>query len=283
MRAMRMSSRSITGLIAGEKHIEEPAAWFESTLERDLLLLLEFAPAVTDYAVQPVRIAYTDEAGRARSYTPDVLVRRQDRGGQALPPLLCEVKYRADAKPTAPDARRTLVRTLIAGRRYAQAHGWRFVLLTERDIREPYLHNARFLLTFRHHPHYLSDRERLERLVTWVNTQSGETADVVLASVTTSPHRGAQSDHTHCITALWHLLATGVLLADYTAPLTMQTRIYAPASVPSGHPVTHLGPPWLACRDASPHGSPPRSPDVTGMTVPARPARHHARLDEVPQ
>jgi len=48
---------------------------FESSLERDFLLLLDFDPEVVLYEEQPVTINYHDDQGRRRRYTPDVLVR----------------------------------------------------------------------------------------------------------------------------------------------------------------------------------------------------------------
>src|SRR5947208_8398615 len=53
---------------------------FESSLERDFLLLLDFDPDVEFYEEQPVKITYHDDRGRRRTYTPDVFVRyRADR------------------------------------------------------------------------------------------------------------------------------------------------------------------------------------------------------------
>jgi hypothetical protein len=48
---------------------------FESSLERDFLLLLDFNPDVEFFEEQPVKIVYHDAKGRRRTYTPDVLVR----------------------------------------------------------------------------------------------------------------------------------------------------------------------------------------------------------------
>jgi hypothetical protein len=48
---------------------------FESSLERDFLLLLDFNPDVEFFEEQPVKIVYHGAKGRRRTYTPDVLVR----------------------------------------------------------------------------------------------------------------------------------------------------------------------------------------------------------------
>jgi hypothetical protein len=251
VRSIPASHRSLTGRIAGTKHVGAGA--FESTLERDLLLVLEFASAVTAYEVQPVMIAHADDSGRAHTYTPDVLIQRRGADGAALPPLLCEVKYHDGAKPPAPDARGTLRRTLRAGRRYAREHGWRFRLLTERDIRTPYLHNARFLLPFRTHP---PRSERVARLLDGLCERGSAPADELLSAVADGPRRDVDSDYSWCVPALWHLLATGQFVADYKAPLTMQTRIYDPGHLAVGLAAgdavaarvlsTSRGPTWLS-------------------------------------
>jgi hypothetical protein len=242
VRRIPPSVRSLTGRVAGTKCTGEAA--FESTLERDLLLVLEFAPVVVAYEVQPVSIAYADETGRARTYTADVVIQRRQADGTVLPSLLCEVKYRANAKPAEPEARRALRRTLRAGRRYARERGWCFRLLTERDIRTPYLHNARFLLPFRTHS---ARAERLDRLQETLRAaaqgRGSLAAEALLALVVREGPCAAQTEYGWYVPALWHLLATGVLVADYAVPLTMQTPIVHPGAG-TGAALT-AGPRWL--------------------------------------
>ncbi|MGH7578129.1 MAG: TnsA endonuclease N-terminal domain-containing protein [Longimicrobiales bacterium] len=237
VRSIPASRRSLTGRIAGTKCIGEAA--FESTLERDLLLVLEFAPAVTAYEVQPVRISYIDKVGRNRSYTPDVLIHGR-HAGHTLPPLLCEIKHRADAQPPGERERTALLRKLRAARRYAADRGWCFRLLTERHIRSAYLHNARFLLPFRTHP---ARPERLARILDRIEGEGSEPADDLLGAVAQGPARGANSDYSWCIAALWHLLATSQLLVDHAIALTMQTRIYHPVHRAAASLLS--GPAWL--------------------------------------
>ena len=108
-----------------------------SSLERDFLLLLDFDRDVEFYEEQPVKIVYHDAQGRRRTYTPDVLVRyRTDRlQARHTKPLLCEVKYREELRQHWA-AYRPKFR---AAGRYARQHGWRFRLVTDRDVRTPYL------------------------------------------------------------------------------------------------------------------------------------------------
>src|SRR3989442_12552544 len=90
--------RNLTGLDYNSRTAAMAA--FESSLERDLLLLLDFDPDVESFEEQPVKITYYDDYGRRHTYTPDVLVRyRGDiTSASVLTPVLCEVKYRDDLR-----------------------------------------------------------------------------------------------------------------------------------------------------------------------------------------
>ena len=90
--------RNLTGLVYNSRTSTMTA--FESPLERDSLLLLDFDPNVECFEEQPVKILYQDDNGRPHTYTPDVLVRfRSDSTGASGPTsVLYEVKYRDDLR-----------------------------------------------------------------------------------------------------------------------------------------------------------------------------------------
>jgi hypothetical protein len=140
VRKIPKNYRSLTGLVATMKRagpgVRGGMAGFESSLERDLLILLDFDPAVLSYEEQPVRIDYRDAQGHARHYTPDVLVTWRCDG---VPSHLVEVKYRADLKTD----RRALKPAFRAAHGHARERGWTFRLLTEVEIRTPYLRNVK--------------------------------------------------------------------------------------------------------------------------------------------
>lgn len=61
---------------------------YESTLERDFMLLMQFDPAVDIYTPQPLTLTYLDQAGGMRRYTPDGLIEwRKDRPDPRSSPL----------------------------------------------------------------------------------------------------------------------------------------------------------------------------------------------------
>jgi hypothetical protein len=233
--------RSLTGLIASQKNpglslVPSPSAGtpppkvllrppqtrmkgFESSLERDFLILLDFDLNVDRYEEQPLRIEYTDGDGRARTYTPDVLVYYRDDMTPAkwMKPLLCEVKYRADLFADWP----AIKPKIRAGRDYAREQGWRFQIVTEREVRTPYLDNAKFLRPYRRIESPWDDKKLVLDALRELREADPET---VLLAVHQDPLGRAQ-----LLPALWHLLAMGMIDADLTLPLNMRTRIWATA------------------------------------------------------
>src|SRR2546428_10283305 len=135
VRTIPKNYRNLTGLVPNTRTSGMTA--FESTLERDFLLLLDFDPDVAFFEEQPVKIVYHDANGRRRTYTPDVLVRYRTNPTQArhTKPLLCEVKYRDDLRQHWVEYRPKF----RAAQCYARQQGWRGHLGTERHRRSPYL------------------------------------------------------------------------------------------------------------------------------------------------
>jgi hypothetical protein len=207
------NSTSLTGQVAGRKSVG--SADSESTLEHDLLTLLEFDSAVDRYEVQPVRIDYVDENGRARHYTPDVLVHYRNRSDEdPRAPLLAEVKPRAVLARDWKDIRRKV----RAARAYARENGWHFRVLTEKHIRTPYLRNARFLLPYTR----LESDAAMEALLTQRLSELGAaTPDALLASVYWAPENRAM-----LLPSVWRLVGIGRIDCDLGLPLTMATRLW---------------------------------------------------------
>jgi hypothetical protein len=96
---------------------------FESFAERTLLLVLERDRSVIDYGSQPETFEFVDRYGKARRYTPDFIVwkengeieihevtRTERRGGTGA----CEREY--------------------AAQKICQARGWRYIVHTEQSL-----------------------------------------------------------------------------------------------------------------------------------------------------
>ena len=207
-RSIPKSYRNVTGRFASVKN-RNPIG-FESTLEKDFFLLLEFDRRVESFEEQPVTIPYHNPEGRLCRYTPDVLVRYRPvlTGQLGGPPALCEVKYRSDLREHGAEYRPKLT----AARRYARDQGWRFRVVTERDIRTPRLRNIRFLLRYR--PMRVDDTDR-DALLTALRTHGTATPDALLALARLNPLRYAEA-----LATLWHLVATEQIGVDLDRLLT---------------------------------------------------------------
>ena len=213
VRKIKKNHRNVTGIAAHRKSIG--AAEFESTLERDLLLLLEFSPDIKNFEVQPVRIDWEDDEGKARSYTPDVLiVYGRDHPGERTP-LLCEVKYRSDLRENW----FSLKPKFKAAVHFAAERGWRFKIMTEKEIRTPYLENLRFLCPHvRQGPESPEKMEMIDQALIRLGTT---TPDALTRSVCTDEWNRAA-----LLPTLWYLIGTFQIGIDLQQPLTMTSPIW---------------------------------------------------------
>lgn len=215
VRKIPKNHRSITGFITSEVNANQTA--FESTLERDFMLLVDFDSEVLSYEEQPVRIDYLSADGKARHYTPDILVtyRRIPNSTTLKPPLLAEIKYRRDLF----EHWQELKPKFRAARRYAKEQGWNFRIITEVEIRTPYLKNVKFLRQYQRRPINPAGASLLLQKVSELRPTDPES---LLASVSQDAH-----DRAHLLPTLWRLVAQRKIGADLNQPLTMQSPIWA--------------------------------------------------------
>lgn len=87
VRKIKKSYRSATGYLMSRKNNRQIA--FESTLEHDFYLFLEFDPSVVSYDEQPFKMKYACDSSN-RFYIPDTLVHHDGK------PTLYEMKYQSE-------------------------------------------------------------------------------------------------------------------------------------------------------------------------------------------
>lgn len=117
--------------------------WTESELESELLEQLAFSPGVYDLMTQPV-IRYLHN-GRKRRYTPDIAVQLYGEMAGFPSRYLIEVKRKADLVAKADE----YASKFEIARICCDQLGAAFRVMTEEQIRTPYLRNARQYLRFR--------------------------------------------------------------------------------------------------------------------------------------
>ena len=136
VRKIGYSNRAVTGKRPSSK--SSRITQFESSLERDMITLLEYDDEVETYTPQPVTIYYENGAKQCR-YTPDLAVYYWPEIKRK--PELIEIKYQAelDEKWAEYAAR------FAAAEKYAASVGYIFKIVTEQEIRTDHLYNIKFL------------------------------------------------------------------------------------------------------------------------------------------
>jgi hypothetical protein len=201
-----MSHRSITG-----KHISRKTGTihpFESALERDWLIVLEFDTEVEYYTTQPVTIHYLNNEEPAR-YTPDVIVYYKDELKKK--PLLCEVKYEAELIEKAD----YYAPKFNAAHQYARNNGYLFETVTEKQIRTVYLENIKLLSRYYHAAINEGNAEVIHETLKKASFLSIN--EVV----------GIDQEHrSQLLYAVWQLLAGKRIGCDMNNKITMETLIW---------------------------------------------------------
>lgn len=210
VRTINENRRSVTGQVA----VGGGAVAFESSLERDLIILLDFDADVSELREQPFSVQYR-ENDRWRRYTPDLLA-RFERGANSLETVVFEVKHRDELRANW----RHLENRFRMAYRHCKASGWRFRIVTEREIRTPLLDNARFLRRYRG-----MERDRLicDQL-RFTFKALGETTPQALlaASYWTTEWK------MRALPMLWSMVAAREVKADLNLRLTMSSPIWLP-------------------------------------------------------
>lgn len=208
--------RALTGLQPSRKEV--PAGAFESSLERDFFVTLEFDNRVAGWSPQPVKITVpsTSKYKSTVPYIPDVAVtwERLAREHYGLPAItLYEVKFREELKRRWTELRPKYKAAI----RFAKERGWAFRIITEEEIRTDYLFNARFLLQYVGDNQDTDDYRRL-----W---------DVLLEIGPTTPSKllalmsNDKWEQARILRSIWMMVALREIHVDLEKRLTMNSEI----------------------------------------------------------
>ena len=132
--------RSVTGTFPSHKNKRN--IFYESLLERDFCLLLEFNDDVISYEEQPFRLYYKSANSKKR-YTPDVLVHYKPSLNKI--PCVFEVKMSDEIK----EKKVFFEEKFNQIEKYINLNDLNFKMFTELDIDKIYLENAMFLYRYK--------------------------------------------------------------------------------------------------------------------------------------
>jgi len=191
---------------------------FESTLERDMLTLLEFNDSVEDVIEQPLTIEYKNHNERTVTYTPDFLVYFKEPDASLLrlqrKPLLIEVKPTEKLQKHFQDLR---PRFKIA-MQYAHANDMIFKIYDERRIRTQYLKNIIFLKRYKRHK-FQEEDENL--ILTYIHSIGNISIEYVLEALAATKEQKAL-----ILSNIWGLLSQKKLLCHFDKKLNLQTEVW---------------------------------------------------------
>ena len=198
------------GVYRRQRHM--PGLWFsttvgrfmeyESLLERDWMLLMDFDREVGWLCEQPLRLSYVKNDQRV-SHVPDLLAWR------AGTPELCDVKNEERLEDP-----RFLAQVEATGRACAEA-GFGYRVLSEPDPQ--LLLNVRWLAGFRD-PRPDPDGERA-RILSLLSVGASTITELLAGAVEPALARPV----------LMHLLWSGEVMIDVTEPIADASRVWRPA------------------------------------------------------
>lgn len=208
-RKIGTSNLSLTGAIHSIK--QNTLVQFESSLERDFISILEFDNKVSKYYEQPITIKYFDNNIK-RTYTPDFWVEYSDGIREVI-----EIKYLKDINSAN---EKTKIKHQEAYN-FCYKNNLTFKILTEKEIRTPYLKNAKFLLYYKSKSNILN-RNHLRSILDKIKELKTATVSEVIESLTTDKY--AQAEH---LFTLWYLLSVNLVKFDIRKELSMTSVLYS--------------------------------------------------------
>lgn len=204
VRKIKKSYISCTGYFKSLKNQNQIA--FESVLERNFYLLLEFDPMVQSYHEQPFTMRY-ELNGKKSKYTPDSLVNYHD-GSQKV----FEVKYQKDIdNDTELQEKLNVLKTVLPIKKSIP-----FEVFTDHNIQDEYLNNAQFL----YHYAFLNANDayiaKIQNILK--NSHDAITVKQLLESISSN-----KIEHLNYLPYIWHEVFQNTNLIDMHQRLTMNT------------------------------------------------------------
>lgn len=203
------SRRAMTGRLS---LAEGTRAGFESSLERDWLICLDFHPTVTLIREQPFSMHY-ELAGRTLRYTPDVLAQFAI-GPSEVATVVYEVKPLEEIQSDFVTYRYRFKQAVA----FCRSKGWRFKIVTEKHIRTPFLNNAKFLRKYRALAVQALYRDQLLYSMRALGRTTPQ-ALLALAYISDEKRMAA-------LTELWRMIASREIGVELSQALTMHSPIW---------------------------------------------------------
>lgn len=212
VRKILRSYRTVTGIRFNKTTGE--VSEFESMLERDYMLILTFSRCVESFEVQPVTIDYKN-GNKLGSYTPDFLVTRFANSVNEQPTTeLIEIKYTEDLI----SEHEKFEPKFQAAEEFCTDKGWTFKVITEKEIRNDYLLNIKFLIRYQDN---LQDTPIQNHLLSTLKELRQSTPKELLTACFQNDTEKSQG-----LSQLWNLVSHRKIETDLTSRLDMKSAIW---------------------------------------------------------
>jgi hypothetical protein len=207
----------VTGRFSSRKNDKMDS--FESLLEKEYMLLLEFDDRVSRFESQPVNIPVP---GVPKGYVPDVFVEYYPdfESGEIPVSLLTEIKHTDELQRNA----EKYAPKFAAAEKYASERGWVFRITTQIDIRIPRLANLKFLREYRNIEPESHDSAKLIQIVQ-ANGGASSVNEILDQLASTDDER------LHWLPIIWHAVVTRSLISDWDQPIDNDTVLYSHGDV----------------------------------------------------
>lgn len=257
VRKIKKSYRQVTGVLSSKKNGRMIQS--ESTLERDLYLLLDFDPMVKSFEEQPIKVPHILKSGRSSLWTPDCLVELEPKPEFIWQYSLFSLYYltRDSDDFTAfreftsekegftalfPKSSLVFPRNILievkyrsdlienwqelkpkfkAARSFSKERNWDFRILTDIEIRRQLLDNIKFL---RHYRRRSFSNEQISSVLKKIKEFGNCTINEILDSMT-----GSMTERGNLLPVIWQLVSSHEIAVDLDQPINMDSKLYLPS------------------------------------------------------
>ena len=205
-RKIKKSYISCTGYFASYKNKKQIA--FESVLERDFYMLLEFDENVISYEEQPITINYEYKDGSKRKYTPDCIVTYKDGKDRYY-----EVKYINEIRNDS-ELREKI--DFLKSYFYNE-YTLKFDIFTDEEISKIYLENLKFLYKFAFIP---QDNEKIVKINKILNE-----VDKISVKELLNLLNDNQMEQMKWLPYVWRYVFENIMVVNLYKKFTMNTEL----------------------------------------------------------
>ena len=210
VREIKLKHFSLSGQISSKKN--DSIIQFESSLERDYSILLEYNSNVKSYLEQPLIMTYY-ENNKKRRYTPDFFIKELESNYDGR---IVEVKYKKELE----NKKDILKCKFDAAKKFCDKNNLIFEIISEDQIRNEYLENCKFLWRYRYDNHHINDND-IDLILDKLHNLKKSSVINLINSLSNDDFRKAE-----LLFLIWYLVAYSIICCDLTKKINMKSILW---------------------------------------------------------